>query len=146
MKTPAQVRAQIQMLQTLGEAHLVTAGKDISNPGVIGTLGMLLEMSEKGAVIELDAIPKPDLKTHGITFEHWVRMYPGMGFVLTAKKRHVNEVCRRFEAVGMTARPIGHLNGDRNLCIEHGGQQASVFDLKKESVMGIVTNPCELNL
>jgi hypothetical protein len=73
-------------------------------------------------------------------------MYPGMGFVLTANRKHVKEVCRRFATVGMTARPIGHLNGDRNLCIEHGGEQASVFDLKKESVMGIVTNPCELVL
>jgi putative methanogenesis marker protein 2 len=146
MKTPAQVRAQIQMLQTLGEAHLVTAGKDISNPGVIGTLGMLLEMSKKGAVIELDAIPRPDLKAHGISFEQWVRMYPGMGFVLSADRMHVDEVCRRFASVGMAARPIGHLNGDRNLCIEYGGEQASVFDLKKESVMGIVTNPCGLDL
>jgi len=58
----------------------------------------------------------------------------------------VDEVCRRFASVGMAARPIGHLNGDRNLCIEYGGEQASVFDLKKESVMGIVTNPCGLDL
>jgi selenophosphate synthetase-related protein len=146
MKSPARVRAQIRMLQTLGEAHLVTAGKDISNPGIIGTLGMLLEMSEKGAVIELEKIPRPDLKAHGISFEHWVRMYPGMGFVLTAKPRDVKEVCRRFASVGMTACSIGRVDGDRNLCIEYGGEQASVFDLKKESVMGIITNPCELVL
>jgi uncharacterized protein len=144
MKSPARVRAQIRVLQEIGEAHLVTAGKDISNPGVIGTLGMLLEMSEKGALIELDAIPRPDLKAHGIDFEHWVRMYPGMGFVLTAKKGHVGEIVRRFASVGMTARAIGHLNGDRNLCIVHGGEQASVFDLKKESVMGIVNDSCGL--
>jgi selenophosphate synthetase-related protein len=105
---------------------------------------MLLEMSEKGAVIELDAIPRPDLKEHGIGFEQWVRMYPGMGFILTAKKRHAGEVVRRFASVGMTARVIGHVNGDRNLCIEHGGEQASVFDLKKESVMGIVDDSCGL--
>ncbi|HUK38456.1 MAG TPA: methanogenesis marker 2 protein [Methanomicrobiales archaeon] len=142
MKPPARVRAQIQVLQALGEAHLVTAGKDISNPGVIGTLGMLLEMSEKGAVVELDAIPRPDLRALGIGFEQWIRMYPGMGFVLTVNRKHVDTVCRKFAAVGMTARAIGHLNGDRNLCIEHGGKQASVFDLKKESVMGIVTDSC----
>jgi uncharacterized protein len=142
MKGPERVRAQIRMLQEIGEAHLVTAGKDISNPGVIGTLGMLLEMSGKGAVIELDAIPRPDLAAHGIAFEQWVRMYPGMGFVLTVKQGHVGEVIRRFASVGMTARAIGHLNGDRNLCIEHGGEQASVFDLKRESVMGIVDDSC----
>ena len=142
MKSPAVVRAQIHMLREIGEAHLVTAGKDISNPGVIGTLGMLLEMSEKGAVVELDAIPRPDLAAHGIAFEQWVRMYPGMGFVLTAKKRNAEEVTSRFASVGMTARVIGHLDGDRNLCIEHGGEQASVFDLKRESVMGIINHSC----
>ena len=142
MKQPERVRAQIGVLQALGEAHLVTAGKDISNPGVIGTLGMLLEMSEKGAVVELDAIPRPDLAALGIGLGQWVRMYPGMGFVLTANQKNVDTVCRKFAGVGMTARPIGHLNGDRNLCIEHGGEQASVFDLKKESVMGIVTDSC----
>jgi putative methanogenesis marker protein 2 len=142
MKAPERVRAQIRVLQEIGEAHLVTAGKDISNPGVIGTLGMLLEMSGKGAVIELDAIPRPDLAAHGIGFEQWVRMYPGMGFVLTAKPKQVSEVVHRFASVGMTARAIGHLNGDRNLCIEYGGEQVSVFDLKRESVMGIVNDSC----
>ena len=33
----------------LGAQKLVTAGKDISNPGTLGTLGMLLESSGVGA-------------------------------------------------------------------------------------------------
>ncbi len=40
---------------------------------------MLLEVSEKGAVIDLEAIPRPDLSALGLPFEQWVRMYPGMG-------------------------------------------------------------------
>ncbi|MDI6718164.1 MAG: methanogenesis marker 2 protein [Methanomicrobiales archaeon] len=139
MKPPDQVRAQIGLLQRLGEEHLLTAGKDISNPGVLGTLGMLLEVSNKGAVIEIDAIPRPDLARHGITFEHWVRMYPGMGFVLTARDEHVEEVCRRFAGVGITARPIGRVDGSRNLTIRYRGRATSVFDLEKDGIMRLFT-------
>jgi putative methanogenesis marker protein 2 len=137
MKTPEQVRSQIAVMRTLGEDHLVTAGKDISNPGVIGTLGMLLEISGKGAEIELDEIPRPDLASHRLTFEHWVRMYPGMGFVLTAREEHVDEVCRRFGQVGMTARTIGKVTDNGALSITYRDQKTQVFDLKKNGIMRI---------
>jgi putative methanogenesis marker protein 2 len=65
MKTAEAVRSQIAVMQGLGRDRLVTAGKDISNPGVIGTLGMLLEVSEKGAVIELDRSPRPGVHPYG---------------------------------------------------------------------------------
>ena len=86
MKSAAEVRAQIGLLEEIGRRHLVTAGKDISNPGIIGTLGMLLEVSGKGATIDLGMIPIPDLAANNLTFEQWVRMYPGMGFIMTARE------------------------------------------------------------
>ena len=96
MKSAAEVRAQIALMEEIGKKHLVTAGKDISNPGIIGTLGMLLEVSGKGADIDLGQIPKPDLAKNNLTFELWVRMYPGMGFILTAKKA---ACCRTGQAL-----------------------------------------------
>lgn len=141
MKSPAHVRKQIRLLEELGQEHLVTAGKDISNPGVIGTLGMLLEVSAKGAEIDLDAIPRPDMKVHGITFEQWVRMYPGMGFVLTATEDHSEEVCRRFSAVGMKAQEIGTVNTSRELRITYRGEESSVFDFTHNGIMGLFINP-----
>jgi hypothetical protein len=141
MKSPAYVRAQIRLLEELGQEHLVTAGKDISNPGVIGTLGMLLEVSGKGAVIDLDAIPRPDMKAHNISFEQWVRMYPGMGFVLTAKEEHCEEVCRRFSRVGMTAQCIGTVDTGRELRITYREEETSVFDFSKNGIMGLFTGP-----
>ena len=114
MKSAAEVRAQISLMEEIGKKHLVTAGKDISNPGIIGTLGMLLEVSGKGAEIDLGLIPKPDLAKNNLTFEHWVRMYPGMGFIMTAKKAHVAELVRLFASVGMTAKEIGTVNNTGN--------------------------------
>jgi putative methanogenesis marker protein 2 len=137
MKSADVVRSQIRVMEDLGKEHLVTAGKDISNPGVIGTLGMLLEVSEKGAVIDLEAIPRPDLSAIDLPFEQWVRMYPGMGFILTVKPENVEEVCRRFADVGLTAALIGEVNGTRRLSIRYLGRETQVFDLDHNGIMRI---------
>jgi selenophosphate synthetase-related protein len=136
MKTAEAVRAQIRLMEEIGKAGLVTAGKDISNPGIIGTLGMLLEVSGKGATIELDAIPRPDLAAHGMTFEQWVKMYPGMGFILTAREEHVGELMRRFAEVGMTACAIGTVDDSNELTVTYkGGDESRVFDFSRNGVM-----------
>jgi putative methanogenesis marker protein 2 len=135
MKPPSVVRDQVRVMEGLGRDHLVTAGKDISNPGMIGTLGMLLEVSGKGALIELEELPRPDLKEHFMTFEQWIRSYPGMGFVLTAREEMTPEVCRRFADAGMTAAPIGRVNDTRDLRITYAGEDSSVFDFSKNGVM-----------
>ena len=45
-------------MNSIARKHLLTAGKDISNPGILGTLGMLLEASGVGATVELEKIPR----------------------------------------------------------------------------------------
>ncbi|PKL58351.1 MAG: methanogenesis marker 2 protein, partial [Methanomicrobiales archaeon HGW-Methanomicrobiales-5] len=135
MKTAAEVRAQISLMELIGSRHLVTAGKDISNPGIIGTLGMLLEVSGKGAEIDLALIPKPNLSANNVTFEQWVRMYPGMGFILTANKAHVQELIQLFASVGMTAHEIGTVNASRELRIHYEGQDTQVFDFINNGIM-----------
>lgn len=147
MKSPDIVRAQIALLEQVGRDHLVTAGKDISNPGLIGTLGMLLEVSEKGACIDLGLIPKPDLAAHNMTFEQWVRMYPGMGFVLTAKEKNVPELIERFASVGMAAKAIGTVDMTKTLRIYYEGNETLVFDFIKNGIMHLFSEdlPCHLH-
>lgn len=129
------LRRQIRVMKTLGERHLVTAGKDISNPGTIGTLGMLLETSKKGASINLSKIPRPDLGMIGIDFNHWVRIYPGMGFILTAEEENVAEIIRLFSEVGLTAADIGEINDTNLLTVKYGEMESEVFDLGEEGIM-----------
>ena len=95
---------------------------------------MLLEVSGKGAELDLGRVPKPDLAANNMTFEQWVKMYPGMGFVLTAREEHVQELVRRFAAVGMTARDIGIVDATRQLRIRYDGNEAQVFDFIKNGI------------
>ncbi len=141
MKSPDYVRAQIAVMEELGRSHLLTAGKDISNPGVIGTIGMLLEVSGKGAVIDLDRIPRPDLEKNHMTFEQWVRIYPGMGFVVTAREADVDPISTLFASVGITAAPIGTVDGSRELRIRYKSDASRVFDFSSNGIMRLFSGP-----
>ena len=41
-RTPSEVRSQVKIMNVLAQKRLLSAAKDISNPGCLGTLGMLL--------------------------------------------------------------------------------------------------------
>ncbi len=124
---------QLGAMRELGEKGLVRAGKDISNPGMLGTLGMLLETSRVGAVVDLDAILIPE----GLDLLSWLKMYPGMGFVVTTKPEKADEVMEIFSRRGLTPAIIGNVVEDRKLVIRSGKDQTVLFDLEKECVTGI---------
>ena len=124
---------QLGSMQELGERGLVRAGKDISNPGLLGTLGMLLETSNVGAVVDVEAIPVPE----GLDLASWLKMYPGMGFVVTATPEDAEKVLEVFQRRGLTARVIGLVTADRRLIIRKGREEAVLFDLTRECVTGI---------
>ena len=124
---------QLGSMQELGEAGLVRAGKDISNPGLLGTLGMLLETSNVGAVVDVEAIPVPE----GLDLTSWLKMYPGMGFVVTAKPEDAEKVLEVFLRRGLTAKVIGLVTADRRLILRKGPEEAVLFDLARECVTGI---------
>lgn len=124
---------QLGAMRELGERGLVRAGKDISNPGMLGTLGMLLETSNVGAVVDLDAIPIP----RGLDLLSWLKMYPGMGFVVTASIENADKVMEVFSRRGLTPAVIGSVVEDRKLAIRSGRNETILFDFAKECVTGI---------
>jgi len=124
---------QLGSMRELGEAGLVKAGKDISNPGLLGTLGMMLEASGVGAEVDLDAIPVPD----GLSLLSWLKMYPGMGFVVTARPENAEQVLGIFRSRGLTPAAIGRVAAKRELIIKSRTERTVLFDLEKECVTGI---------
>ncbi len=133
MKTPEEVRAKYRVMQELGERHLVTAGKDISNPGVIGTLGMLIETSGKGATVDLKKIPAPET----IDYIQWLKIHPATGFIVTVRPENIGEVIRLFKNAGYAANDIGIINDTSRLDICENENCATVFDFRTDAVTGI---------
>lgn len=132
-KDPELVQAQIDVMGRLGAGKLVTAGKDISNPGTLGTLGMLLESSGVGAEMELDKIPRND----SVSWDDWLKSYPGSGFVLTADSSTVDECLKLLGEVNITGAVAGEIISEEKLYLKHEGQKRVVFDLKVNGIMGV---------
>lgn len=132
-KDPNTVRERFLVMQTIGERKLVTAGKDISNPGTIGTLGMLCETSNVGASVDLTKIPVPD----GVDFEQWLKVYPATGYILTARHENAGECIRVFEDVGMVATIVGKVDDSLKLDIYDENERATVFDFRTDDITGI---------
>jgi len=138
MKSPKNVREKYQIMQKIALEKLATAGKDISNPGTIGTLGMLLETSKVGAEIDLTKILRPN-KTN-IDFAHWLKVFPASGFIVTTESKNSFRVIELFESVGLSASVVGEITNHRLLEICNGDERAIVFDFRKDSITGIVSN------
>jgi len=133
MKSAELVQAQIQCMNLIARKHLLTAGKDISNPGTLGTLGMLLEASNVGATVELERIPR----NNNVNWEDWLRLYPGAGFVLTAEEDNVEEIIELLKKVNITTRVVGSIISDKKLYLTSGEDKEIVFDFYTDKIMGI---------
>ncbi len=132
-KEPAKVRETYLVTQEIGKRKLATAGKDISNPGLIGTLGMLCETSGVGASVDLEKVPRPD----NVDFEQWLKVHPGTGYVFTADPEKAEECRTVFEEVGLTAAVIGKIEKGAKLDIYDKTGRVTVFDFSKENITGI---------
>jgi len=133
LKSPELVQAQIEAMNRIAKKHLVTSGRDISNPGTLGTLGMLLEASNIGAVVELGNIPK----NGDVPWDQWLKLYPGSGFVLTAEESKVDKCIDLLEDVNITSMAAGEIVADKRLYITYDNHKKVVFDFKKDSIMGV---------
>lgn len=107
------LRDDLEILPRLAEEGLCDAAKDISMAGVLGTAMMLLECSEVGAHIDVDAIPRPP----NVDFERWLSAFPSYGFVLSVREAHVQAVLERFRARELAAEVIGVVDASRDVVL-----------------------------
>ena len=120
-------------MNRIGKRHLVTSGRDISNPGTLGTLGMLLESSSVGASVELEKIPR----NNSVDWDDWLKLYPGSGFVLTAEEKNVYECLELLEDVNITSSVVGEIVEDKKLYLTYENQTEVLFDFDDDRIMGV---------
>lgn len=131
-KSPKYVQDQIKIMNSIAKKHLVNSCKDISNPGIVGTLGMLLEASNMGANIDLESIPKPE----DMDWISWFKMYPGSAFVLTATDDNTDELIKMLNKEHITANCIGTVTNNHVLSMNYKNTSKKVFDFDSEIIMG----------
>lgn len=132
-QAPETLQKKLEILPILAEAGLVTAARDISNAGIIGTIAMLAENSKCGATINLDLIPKPS----SVEMKEWLEIYPGYGFILSVDSKDEEKVKVLFEKEGITAEVIGKLTNSLQVVVSSGEETMLYLDFKSEPlVMG----------
>ncbi|SFL97890.1 sll0787 family AIR synthase-like protein [Methylorubrum salsuginis] len=127
------LRGDLALLPGLAEDGLCRAAKDISMAGVVGTALMLLECSNVGGVIDLDAIPRPE----HVPLARWLTAFPSFGYLLSVHPDRTPAVCARFAERGITAASIGRLDASRvaRVC-DAAGAEAVVWDFVANPLIG----------
>ncbi len=131
MKSSREVLDRLGSMIKLAERRLANAARDISGPGITGTIAMLCESSQVGAEVNVESIPKP----LSVEIKDWLTTYPGMGFIISTKQpAECLQLLRKHKLVAET---IGEITADKRIWLSYGGQKALFFDLKNESVFGV---------
>lgn len=131
-KSAEEVGKRVTVMNEIGKEDLVNSGKDMSNPGSLGTLGMLLETSGKGGVVEIEKIPKPD----DYDQIQWLRAYQGCGFVVTCDLKNSPRTIEMFEEVDITAEVVGKVDDSSELILEYQGERETLFDFNVDIITG----------
>ena len=126
------LRRQLGFVPALARRHLVTAAKDVSNPGMVGTLGMMLESKKLGAVVRLEDVPNPNMP-----YYPWLLMYPGMGFLVACDPKNEKGVLKVSNEHLLSARKIGEINDSKAVELELRDERCRVFDWEKNGLTGM---------
>ena len=111
----------------------LTAAKDVSMAGLVGSLAMLLECNRLGVSLDLDAVPVPA----GVSLEQWLCCFPCFAFLLCVPAGEETRCLRAFAGRGLAAAVAGTLDDTGLLRLRHAGQVATAFDLGTESVTNL---------
>ena len=128
---PTELRRDLEILPDLAESGLCDAGKDISMGGIVGTLLMLLETSGCGAVLDLDAVPCPD-----VPLERWLTCFPSYGFLLSVRPEQVAAIQAKFHQRELTCAIVGRIHPGQQLNLKMQGETQLFWDLQQEPLTG----------
>ncbi len=130
---PGRTRSKLCALVDLAEMELCTACRDISNPGMLGTLAMMLESADAGAEIDLDSVPVPE----GVAFDWWLKAYPSFGFVFAVAPANVAAFADVMVSRGIEWADVGTVTEGSKVVVRWRGSEALFLDLSTTPVTGL---------
>jgi selenophosphate synthetase-related protein len=132
-RAPEQLRDDGEALVEVAEAGLCHAARDVSMPGVAGSLLQLIELAGCGATLDLERLPRPE----GVPLERWLETFPTFGFVLAAPAETAAAACEAFTRRGLACAVCGSFDAGRRLQLRSGGGEATVWDLAAAPLTGL---------
>jgi selenophosphate synthetase-related protein len=127
-RAPDRLREDGEALVEVAESGAAHAARDVSMPGVAGSLLQLLEAAGCGATLELERIPRPE----NVSIERWLATFPSFGFLLAAPPGSATEAAEPFLRRGLACASCGRLDDSAVLRLAAGGDMAVLWDLNRE--------------
>ena len=125
------LRDDLAVVLACARAGEAWAARDVSMPGLLGSLLQMLESAGGlGCEVDLAAVPRPD----GIGLEQWLLTFPSYGFLLAGDP---DALARRFGAAGLACAPLGTLDQTGRLRIRGEEDDAVLWDLGAEPLTGM---------
>lgn len=123
--------ADLALLADAAEAGEAWAARDVSMPGVAGSLVQLCESAGGlGCAIDLDRLPVPP----GVALGDWILTFPSYAFLLVG---HPGALAARFGAAGLTCSRLGTLDGTGAVRLRAAGEEQQLWDLSREDLTGL---------
>ena len=122
-----------EALVKLAEAGVAHAARDVSMPGVVGSLLQLLECCDCGAMLDVDLVPRPD----GVAIDRWLLTFPSYGYVLAVDPRRADEAVTEFTGRGLAAAVCGGFDDTGVLKLQSGERTAFVWDTNAAALTGL---------
>jgi selenophosphate synthetase-related protein len=131
------------LLKTDGEAlvevavqGLCHAARDVSMPGIAGSLLQMIEGANVGAVLDVEHLPRP----RGAPQERWLLTFPSFGFLLATTPAHAGQAIATFTRRGLACAICGRFDASRVLRLAAGGEEVPVWDLATTPLTGLSTS------
>jgi len=123
--------ADLALLAEAAEAGEAWAARDVSMPGVAGSLLQFCESAGGlGCALDLGALPVPP----GAPLQDWLLCFPSYAFLLAGDPA---ALAARFGAAGLTLARLGTLDDSGTLRLRAGGREEPVWDLSWEDLTGL---------
>lgn len=129
-KTKREIGSMLGSIIEAIEAGGVTASRDISAPGTLGTLAMLCEASRVGAEIDLGLVPRPKSSP----LNEWLITYPAMGYLFGIRSL---EALAPLEREGFTVSVVGRFTSEKKIVASLEGESGIFLDMSRESIFGL---------
>jgi selenophosphate synthetase-related protein len=122
-----------EALVEVAERGFCHAARDISMPGIAGSLLQMAEGANVGARLDLDAIPRPS----GVPIGRWLLSFPSFGFLLAAPEHHAQAAIDVFTRRGLAAAACGTFDATRTLELRLGTATELAWDLTRQPLTGL---------
>lgn len=131
----ARAADDLALLTQVAETGEAWAARDVSMPGVAGSLLQFLESAGGwGCALDVDALPVPA----GVPLEDWLVAFPSFAFLLCGDAARLQ---RRFAAAGLDCARVGVLDDTGRLRLADAAGEVDVWDLRREPLATLRPEP-----